>query len=926
MPEPTNNMDATGGRDVRATQPYDAPDRVPSPGEIAVGLDARLEMLGVPPREQLGPRARQAFDGLVSHLSAEAASGRSMSDAAIARALSEVATLARHEAVLEGSPSASGPQIVDPRTFDLRPSGPDSMMLAGAYPPALKELLRGLGIDPKRVSPEMAQAIVEMASRRAGCDLQDPECWRALAEQLIGAMPADRKQESAPNRLHPTSPSQPDTIDEVSSMGSHPSARHGSSPPARPVSPVTFAGREALGVDVPRPSSNDEVRSVMAMSRRHDPDANIAEVMTPIFQEAGLNARGAQRHALSRLRDLVRSARRADSGAPRTPAAIQIRLIKDLLTASSASSPSSSSSSSSSAAAPASSSAGSPTLSASSQIEMLAPLLDRLEAASEGSVTSPVPDSLALLAGRAIADAIMPGRSLSDASLRRLAHLATGLVLGRPVPSHSSASAGLMLPPEIATSLAAGRIDEASERLFAKALDGSSAKKGIESRKLDPELVQRKAVDAFSQILSTKPKDRISLASSALDWLKASGVAPGDLTPEEVSLAQIRDHLPELDAEIAALDGSLRQQDVELARLGERTGMTLRRIESAKATNDPALESLQDKLSALEQAGRSAVHERGALADGLAASKQARDDMTSALDRLLGHVLGKVVDHGVSAKALHEASVQAAGPYVEGLSRLFNEDRASTAAASATNAGATNAGAVRGQDVQRRGREQAPLSVSANDDRGAGGTSAVPGSDPSSSRVPGLPEPKETLAQERVRVCNAILRDPSLSMVDKILLFVLTYAAYAGAEHDRYLRELAEIDKKEADWEALHRQLSTRSDALEKQRDAAADALNRARSAYEDAARANGGHEGSPAVDEARHRVEAQEKKLAAIDKLRVEVNQKEQEVLQNKPKEPRDLILTKMQRISQLREMMLKMGNDFLEEEKRLLERINRF
>lgn len=921
MPEPSNNFDATSGRDVRAPQSHDAATRIPSPADFASVLNARLQMLGVPPRAQLGPRAGQAFDALVTRLSAEAGTGQSMADAAISRALTEVATLARREAVLERapSPSLSGPQIVDPRTFDVRPSGPDSMMLAGAYPPALKQLLRELGVDPKRVSPEMAQAIVEMASRRTGCDLQDPECWRALASELIDAMPAgDKPDGDSPAKRRPLvrgdqheSPpigqgSSAD-YDLPSSLSSAPrSSSPASASPSSPSYPSSSSSRISPPPRSASPAGSvgagHEARPVMAMSRRHDPEANVRDVMTPLFQEAGLTSRGAQRQALQRLRRLVRTARHTEpGGAARTPASIQLHLIKELLTsnASVRTSPRSSSDS------PSSDPLGAP------GSDALASLLGRLETVAAGS--SMAPDTLEPLAGRAIAEAIMPGRPLTDASLRRLARLVTGMVLGRPMPSQPSSpeSAGRTLPPDLGASLAEGRIDEASQQLFARALEGASAKKGIEAHKLDPALVQKKATDAFSQILATKPNDRLSLASSALDWLRSSGVDGNDLVPEEASLAQIRDHLPELDAQIAVLEGSLHQQDAQLARLGERAGVTAQRIENARATNDPALDSLTSKLSALEEAGRSAMGERQVLADGLEASERTRHEMTSSLDRLLDHVLGKVVDHAVSPEAVHEASAQIAGPYLDELGRLLDREGGSDRARGPNDSAKTSTSPASNSSAARAETQSASARTTSGSNQ---------------TKVPGLPDPKETLAQERVRVCNAILHDSSLSMVDKILLFVLTYAAYAGAEHERHLRELAEIDKKEADWEALHQQLSSRSDALEKQRDVAEGSLNRARSAYEDAARANGGHEGSPAVEEARRRVEAAERKLATVDKLRVEVNQKEQEVLQNKPKEPRDLILTKMQRISQLREMMLKMGNDFLEEEKRLLERINRF
>jgi hypothetical protein len=92
------------------------------------------------------------------------------------------------------------------------------------------------------------------------------------------------------------------------------------------------------------------------------------------------------------------------------------------------------------------------------------------------------------------------------------------------------------------------------------------------------------------------------------------------------------------------------------------------------------------------------------------------------------------------------------------------------------------------------------------DPNGPGGSGGHPGMSPAQRK-------KAALVQERIKMCDLILSDPSLSTQDKILLFILTYAEYKKREQEDDLRSFNKTEERRNEWQSQRQEMEKKIDA-----------------------------------------------------------------------------------------------------------------
>jgi hypothetical protein len=183
-----------------------------------------------------------------------------------------------------------------------------------------------------------------------------------------------------------------------------------------------------------------------------------------------------------------------------------------------------------------------------------------------------------------------------------------------------------------------------------------------------------------------------------------------------------------------------------------------------------------------------------------------------------------------------------------------------------------------------------------------------------------------TLQQQRALKCSAILADPSLSIEDKIFLFMMWFVAFTDREREKQLEDIVGMDSRQAQ----------RSEAIEKQRQKEKSQRMELARATEDlrgaqkereAAKAGPGGENSDAYKDANRRCEEAEGKVKGsrerIDEINADINKMRRD--SDSAPQSREVKFTELQRLSQLRDNILNMARSIMETSNRNIEKVFR-
>lgn len=190
---------------------------------------------------------------------------------------------------------------------------------------------------------------------------------------------------------------------------------------------------------------------------------------------------------------------------------------------------------------------------------------------------------------------------------------------------------------------------------------------------------------------------------------------------------------------------------------------------------------------------------------------------------------------------------------------------------------------------------------------------AGPGDDPS----------KMTLQEARAAECARILRDGSLSIEDKIFLFMMMFVAFTDREREDQLEEIVGLDRDQARRAKLKDDKTREKTSMLVEQRKATDELRDAEG-QRDALRAGGD---TPAFQAAQKKVDDLTQKVGACKGRVEEISREYEKIKRDSDKAPqsREVKFTELQRLSQLRDNILNMARSMMETSNRNIEKVFR-
>jgi hypothetical protein len=227
--------------------------------------------------------------------------------------------------------------------------------------------------------------------------------------------------------------------------------------------------------------------------------------------------------------------------------------------------------------------------------------------------------------------------------------------------------------------------------------------------------------------------------------------------------------------------------------------------------------------------------------------------------------------------------------------------------AAAAGAGGANGG----------GGDNPPIDFGGGRDRGPTGPRAFQG--------PDAPHPDDSITMQRAKACSLILSDRSLSIEDKIFLFMMTFLSFTDRERADKLNEIASMDKLQSlraqKIERKNREGKSQGEELVKARNE----LRDANSALASAKTTDG--DGSPAAMEAQRKVDDVSAKVkgcqGAVENIRVDIDRLQRE--SDSAPQSHEVKFTELQRLSQLRDNILNMARSMMDTSNRNIEKVFR-
>lgn len=182
---------------------------------------------------------------------------------------------------------------------------------------------------------------------------------------------------------------------------------------------------------------------------------------------------------------------------------------------------------------------------------------------------------------------------------------------------------------------------------------------------------------------------------------------------------------------------------------------------------------------------------------------------------------------------------------------------------------------------------------------------------------------KAQLYAQRSMAINAVLNDPSLSIEDKIFLFMMWFAAFADEERKIKMEEIANLDRIDAE---KHEVLRRSRESLKNVKDRSGELVAGHEMAKKNLEEAKAG--GDPkAIEAAQRAVDTSAKQVAQNESKRAELEDKINRLQTETEEAPksREILLFELDRITQLRGNIMDMAKKFLEDSHRRIQQIMR-
>ncbi len=377
------------------------------------------------------------------------------------------------------------------------------------------------------------------------------------------------------------------------------------------------------------------------------------------------------------------------------------------------------------------------------------------------------------------------------------------------------------------------------------------------------------------------PQDNFQVLSGAIDFLAMQGVRSSGL---ESSVKQLGDQLVRIGQQETA--GTEKAETIEktIGKLNED-------IEGLKKTREmePTQTAEADKMIAgKESTIAEATKELDIIKKDLEGLKVERSQLGQLLDATVIHALELVPTSVIDPELAKQALNQAAGNSTERLKQ-------------------------------------------ANGVGGGGGDAKPPGgADPHDHQHQ---DPKYSkLLKDRARVCGEILDDPALNVVDKILLFLYMFARYSDEEQSMLLKDFADAKNQETGWQQRQQDVANRRlghegkmETTQKQIDDLQSQATARRQTILDSGGTEADVDKDPEIAETRANIGQLTETYNEAAKCRGECMKEELTIDSERPAFDTDVLESRIRRSRDLRSQMLQLANDIAEEEKRVLERINR-
>ncbi|MBI4821577.1 MAG: hypothetical protein HY791_35275 [Deltaproteobacteria bacterium] len=201
---------------------------------------------------------------------------------------------------------------------------------------------------------------------------------------------------------------------------------------------------------------------------------------------------------------------------------------------------------------------------------------------------------------------------------------------------------------------------------------------------------------------------------------------------------------------------------------------------------------------------------------------------------------------------------------------------------------------------------------------------------------------RQSMYAQRTAVIGSILNDPSLSIEDKIFLFMMWFAAFADKEREAKMKEIVDLDKidqkRRNDMDRANRErtamyaskrdLTTAADGIEKELTKLKGQLSATIDPTADTAEAKASRAGASG------KVEELEKQLGEakdkVNEAQTKINRLSEEYdtlknATNQAPKSREILLFELDRITQLRGSIMDMARHFLEDSTRRIKEIMR-
>lgn len=184
-----------------------------------------------------------------------------------------------------------------------------------------------------------------------------------------------------------------------------------------------------------------------------------------------------------------------------------------------------------------------------------------------------------------------------------------------------------------------------------------------------------------------------------------------------------------------------------------------------------------------------------------------------------------------------------------------------------------------------------------------------------------------TIQQERAIKCGEILADPSLTIEDKIFLFMMWFVAFSDKERERKLEDLVQMDREAARIQKTKDEKLAELNSLREAKRMDEAKLVQAESAVRRAERDSGGAIAPEKMQKLTGAVEDAKKNISRRDEAIRNCEHEHAELKRQGDQAPksREVLFMEIERLNQLRDKIMNMARSILENSNRNIEKIFR-